>query len=506
MSKFLRMASLLLTLVMLMPCVVSSASAEGDDVLEITGLVISYGTNPDQLPDHWKIICDKFNINYTIDWAPDGDAYGDKLALRLSSGNVADLTQVRDLSEASVAQALEAGLFADVTDLLGDFSEYPNLGALPKTAWDLSRYKGRNYLIPRTRGQYNMPLTLIRADYLTELNMEMPKTTEELANYFKGVKALHPEVIPCPYPILWERLQPAFGPGPVEPVWTEDGEGLVHPYLCDSYVDYLLFWNDLYAAGCLAKEYSLISTGTAEEMFMTGQSASCERNIYHYKRLENGLQTRTDPNGTCLPLLYVEGPDGRYAFDYDKGYWGGMMISSSCPIEKQKRILKFLDQTADPANFNLLVWGDEGVHWNMVNGEPQMTEKGALEISSSSYGPFIIACDTYQKVNSPYATPEENVAMREMVKIIDECGKKYANSPLCWPKCIVSEKWGAAWSGVQDEFKELEVGVITGQVSADEFREYQQELLADKEIQEALKELAQVYLEAGFPRENPPVK
>ena len=193
-----------------------------------------------------------------------------------------------------------------------------------------------------------MPITIIREDWMKEAGMEIPKTTEELANYFKAVKKNHPDVIPCPVPLSWERIGPAFGPGGIEPVYNAEG-GLIHPYLCDFYTDFLAYWREIYAAGCLAKEYSLLSISQQEEMFMTGQTASAERNIYHYKRLETELNKR-DPNvkGTAVAILYVQGPDGRYGFDYDKGFWGGLVISAKLPEEKIKRILKFLDKSAAP--------------------------------------------------------------------------------------------------------------------------------------------------------------
>lgn len=488
------------------PATSDTTASGNEEVLKITGMCISYGTTPDQVDSFWTEAEKFFNIDYTIDWAADGDAYGQKLQLRLASGSMPDLVQVRDLSEASVAQALKAGMFAELGDLLGDFSKYPNLGKLNPDAWKLSKVDGKTYLIPRTRGQYNMPITIIREDWLKDVGMEIPRTTDDLANYFKAVKLKYPDVIPCPVPLSWERLGPAFGPGAIEPVYDEDG-GLIPPYLCESYVDYLAFWQDLYASDCVAKEYSLLTISQQEEMFMTGQAASAERNIYHYKRLEVEINKRNpDANAKTYPLLYVTGPDGRYGFDYDKGYWGGMVMSANVPQEKQERILKFLDKSCMPENFNFITYGVEGLHWTLVDGEAKLTELGQKESNASFYSPFIQSTDQYQKVNSPYATSEENAAARELVKEIDMCATKYQNSPLNIFKCVVSDKWGQQWAKTIDEFNEIQVDVISGKRTLDEFREYQKTILADPEMKAAFLDLKRLADDLGFPQDNPPVK
>jgi putative aldouronate transport system substrate-binding protein len=484
----------------------NAGEAVGEEPLQITGLAISYGSTPDQVPELWDAYEKFFNIDYEVDWAPDGDAYGQKLQLRLSSGSIPDLVQVRDLSEAAVAQALKAGLFAELTGYLGDFSEYPNLGSLNPTGWKLSKVDGTKiYLIPRTRGQYNMPITIIREDWLKEVGMETPETTVELADYFKAVKAKYPDVIPCPVPLSWERIGPCFGPGAIEPVYDAEG-GLIHPYFCDSYTTYLEYWRDLYAADCIAKEYSLLSSSQHEEMFMTGQTASAERNIYHYKRLETEINKRAPgTDAVAAPVLSLTGPDGRYGFDYDKGFWGGLVISAKIPDEKIARILEFLNKSAAPENFNFITWGLEGIHWNLVDGEAQLTDLGQKEVNASNYSPFIQATDTYQKVNSPYASPEQNAFYREYVKLIDVCATKYANSPLNIFKVIVSDIWAKQWARIQDEYNEMQVDVITGNRSLEDFQAYIEEVRETPEMKEAFQDLKAAADTLGFPQENPPV-
>ena len=135
-----------------------------------------------------------------------------------------------------------------------------------------------------------------------------------------------------------------------------------------------------------------------------------------------------------------------------------------------------------------------------------MTELGQKVVNSSNYSPFIQATDTYQKVNSPYASPEENAHNREYVKVIDEVAKKYQNSPLNIFKVIISDKWAKQWARIQDEYKEMEVDVVTGKRSLEEFQAYIEKVRETPEMKEAFKDLKAQADIMGFPQTNPPVK
>ena len=122
-----------------------------EEKLVITGMANLYNLAPEKDSEFWKMMEEKFNVDYTVDWVP-GDTYAQKMELVLSSGELPDLMQIQNTTVPSFQKAVEAGAFYDLTDLLGDFSEYPNLkNNTNLDAWTLSKIKGRNYVVPRTR-------------------------------------------------------------------------------------------------------------------------------------------------------------------------------------------------------------------------------------------------------------------------------------------------------------------------------------------------------------------
>jgi putative aldouronate transport system substrate-binding protein len=393
-------------------------------------------------------------------------------------------------------------LFADFTDVLGDFSAWPNLAAINPDAWQNSKINGRNYLFPRSRGYYNVAVAMIRTDWLEELGMEMPTTTDEFADYLIGVSKADldgngkVDTIGTTNAVNW-IFPSAFGDGMRIPVYSDNG-GIVHYYLTESYVGYLEYYRNLYAEGALAQEYALISGTQSAEMFYVGKSATYLKNMWHQVRLEDEVQ-KTDPDGKVGFIMSLKGPDG-YAFNYDKGFFGGMTVSAAVSDEKLMRIVEFMDQTSAEENYNFCTFGLEGVHWNLVDGFPQLTEQGQTEVTNSFYSPYTLATNLWAKVDSPLATNEENLANREKSKALDTVAAEYV-SPLNMFDVIISESWASFWSKVSAEFEAFEVDVISGAKTIEDFRAYQQELLSDPEVQASFLEYKASYEEFGFPEQ-----
>ncbi len=127
----------------------------------------------------------RYNVDYTVDWVPN-DSYNEKVDLVLASGDLPDTMQVQVLTRPSVLKAIKAGAFTDLTPYLGDFSKYPNLAKLNPTGWNYSKVEGKNYLVPRTRGNLDSAL-FTRGDFLKKLGMQTPTTIEQFRDFMKKV-------------------------------------------------------------------------------------------------------------------------------------------------------------------------------------------------------------------------------------------------------------------------------------------------------------------------------
>ena len=475
------------------PDTAQAASESAGEPLVITGMANLYNLAPEKDSEFWQAMEEKFNVDYTVDWVPT-DTYQQKMELVLSSGELPDLMQIQNTSLPSFQKAVEAGAFYDLTDLLGDFSEYPNLkNNTNQDAWTLSKIKGRNYIVPRTRGNLDSGL-MLRKDWLDKLGLEVPKTADEFKEAMIQIVQNDPDgngvndtigVVPGVENIdgFWPA---AFGTREI--VRDEDG-GIIYERLTDNYADYVDYMRELYADGAVAKEFALIKGQQSEELFTTGKSASLVKNAWHQYRLQEEAR-KTDPEAEVVLIPYLEGPNG-YAHIYDLGYFGGMAISANCSEEKVKQILKFFDATCAEENYNFVNYGIEGVQWTMVDGVPTLTEQGEKEVTNSFNAPFIFAANEFAKVDSPLADKAFNEATRETMKQLYTMGG--TGGKIDKFNVLQSDTWTQVWGEYSAEFAAMETKAISGAISMEEFRDYQKSLRDNAEFKQAFQEFSQSY-------------
>lgn len=146
-------------------------SGDDQEPLEITAVLTMFETPVDVNSEYWQDMQERCKVIYTPEWVP-VTSYNDRLSLLVSTNDLPDIIRVENLSTPWVVKALEAGMFYDFTDSLGS-DGLPNLSALNPAAWTNSKYKGRNYLIPNSRGQYNN-CYFLRQDLLDKYDLPLP--------------------------------------------------------------------------------------------------------------------------------------------------------------------------------------------------------------------------------------------------------------------------------------------------------------------------------------------
>lgn len=462
-----------------------------EEPLHITGLAALYSSAPEKDSDFWKWMEDYYNVDYDVEWSS-GDKMTEKIGLLCSTGELPDIIQTISMTDPIIVNAVKEGMFYDLTDLI---PEYENLANLSQTAWNNSSVNGRNYCIPRSRGQYNCTM-FVRGDILKEMGVGVPATLSEYEEYFRYCKE-HYDMVPVASPLspLYDFFLGAFGDGSRNPVYTEDGTGIVWYQFTESYAKMVEWLQKLYKEGLLASEFALITGDNNSDLFLTGQTAIRWQNIWHYYRLQTTLQAVPGFENSWLEMaLYATSDDGKYkSLNYDIGYYGGLLLNAELSEEKVRAILDFLNKTADPDMYNIHRYGIEGVHWNMVDGYPKATEKGKAEVTNSFYSPFCLATATYDKVISPLCDAEFNNEVIEKLKVHDSVVDSIDGIPLCIFQVISSDTWSENWGYYSTEFDGYVTETIAGNHTIDELRAYQAKLAAEDWAQESFVEFAKSF-------------
>lgn len=210
----------------------------------------------------------------------------------------------------------------------------------------------------------------IREDYLAQLNMEVPKTIDELNTYLYAVKELDPygngETIPMitrggSLDVLCYQFLGGYTPYGFS--WWLDGDELKPYFMQEGYNDFLKQVAAWYADGILHKEQFSWNTATTRSYIDSGRGAcvaayGTDCTMYGYSLRQRGIVYTDYKPG-------LTGPNGELTQTAIKGTDVGVLFSAKSDEEHTIAFMKVMDwMYADWENFCIGMYGIKGVHWD----------------------------------------------------------------------------------------------------------------------------------------------
>lgn len=173
----------------------------------------------------------------------------------------------------------------------------------------------------------------------------------------------------------WHPLYHAFG---VTPDWDLYGGRLDYMYTNAKFRSFLVWANEMYANGYIYPSFNSLVETARRDLFYNGQVGIMITNAEsHVQYIMNNMNSMG--LGNCVGFgpapvgTAALGEEGSRGFSDWGGYWGGYCISRTC--ENTEGALRLLDFLYSPEGSMLRVYGIEGVHYTLENGEPVVTEE-----------------------------------------------------------------------------------------------------------------------------------
>lgn len=313
----------------------------------------------------------QIGVDLKINWVPNA-SYGDKVNITLAGDNLPQVMVIQGKDPGFVRNA-EAGAFWDLTDHLAD---YPNLKTDLPDVQKASSINGKVYGVFRARDAMREAV-IIRKDWLENLGLEMPKTTDDLAEVARAFSEDDPDgngaddtyglIIPkWPGTIgtnsPWDAIETWYGAGTR---WAErDGE-LVPSFTTDEWLEAVQFERELVESGVVNADYATFDSAKWNEPFLNGQGGII-LDVHSRAGQLIGLFKQADPENFDK---YVDitgnlaGPDGEVHALPTAGYSGFLSIpKSSVRTEGELRqVLQVLNDMNSDEVGPLLNNGIEGV-------------------------------------------------------------------------------------------------------------------------------------------------
>ena len=316
-----------------------------------------------------KWINEQTGINVT--WIPvPRNESTQKLSTMIAAGQAPDI--IWEFDRTFFTTLIEQGVIQPVDELVEKYSttykDYINTNS------DLKQYisyDNKMYAAPCRR---SMEATAnhamwIRQDWLDKLGLKVPATDEEAIEVAKAFAKNDPDGngVADTYGFAlmqWQEMLPALYQANV--LWyLEDGKMKYGPTL-DRYADYLDFFKKLYDQKLIDPEFFTDKTFQSQkQLWVTGKAGILTNN---WQEQLNKELLANDPNAKPVPLE-------PFATKYGKnGQWQETVVSKYIMFNKDLKnpeaAVKMLDFMTTEKAWKTLLNGNEGEHYNNVDGIP----------------------------------------------------------------------------------------------------------------------------------------
>lgn len=299
-----------------------------------------------------------YKVNYEVLPMENTD---DKLNLMMSNKEEIDILK---LTASQYHKLAQEGALEPLDDLLENFGQTVLKANTPES-WETAKIDGVTYGIPeRSPRPFVGDAIGIRQDVLDELKMEIPKTLDEFYDLLIAIKEKTNYIPMTGFEAIVHQISGAFG---INPQWAEEDGKIINRVEQEGMEEYIQFMQKLYSNGLLDPEWPINDHAQSRDKFASGKAAV----MANYGWGVSGVLVPTmkdDFNTEISLIMGLEGENGQ------KGAWVeatgvGFYIAIPKASKNKEHAMAYLDLKLEPVQFKKTAIGDEGVHWETVDGK-----------------------------------------------------------------------------------------------------------------------------------------
>lgn len=284
--------------------------------------------------------------------------------------------------------AKQGGLM-DLTDIIDEHG--PNLKSYLGDVLEMGKVDGKIYSIPGKRVYQGRYTSIIRQDWLDELNLQMPATTEETYEVLKAIKAAKPDAIPLGFALRQSSIEPIMWSF-VEPLNEEQRYTLTQqlgatdfPVLLPGFKAGLKFLNQMYNEGLMSPDFALDTDGNQlNEDIMNGKVGLYSEDTGKTYNSTPGIAAKliaSEPAANLVPVDPYTNSEGKHA---KPGYLpNNFYIMVPAKSERALEAVKYLNWLASEEVMSTILNGTEGQDYTLVDGVPQRID--SQEVADRMY-------------------------------------------------------------------------------------------------------------------------
>ncbi|WP_156251422.1 extracellular solute-binding protein [Pseudactinotalea terrae] len=306
-----------------------------------------------------------------VQWVPNS-SYGERINTVLAGDDIPDVMVITGKDQGFVSTAL-AGGFWDLTEYLHS-GDYPNLVSENPDVELNSGINGQIFGVYRARDIIRASV-IIRQDWLDNLGLEIPETTDDLYEIARAFTEDDPDgngaddtygLIAPQWPggigtnSPYDTIEVWYGAGNM---WRDEGGELVPAFTTPEWREAVEFERDLVQNGYVNPDYATMDPATWNEPFLNGKGGIIIDVQSRAGQLRGLFSDAGEVPGEKVALVgQLEGPNGTFALP-TTGYAGFLAIPRSsvqdeAQLEQVLQILNDLNSTEAQILMNNGIEGD----------------------------------------------------------------------------------------------------------------------------------------------------
>ncbi|MFD0868554.1 MULTISPECIES: extracellular solute-binding protein [Paenibacillus] len=302
----------------------------------------------------------------------------EKLNLLMANQEAYDFMK---LGKSQFARLAASGALEPLDDLIDKYGTNMKQ-VIHEETWNSVIVDGKKYGIPEgTAGTQVGTELVVRQDWMDELGLEIPTTTDELYNVLKTIKEKK-NVIPLTGgkdPMVGD-IASTFG---ITTDWVERDGKLVHAVELPEMKEYLAFMNKLYEEGLMDPEWGINTSAKAIEKFSSGKAAMYRLAWWDAGNINNAL-AKNFPDAKISIIPFLKDKDGKTQVVGSAGVTYVVAIPKWA--KNKEDAMKLIDMKLEKDIHKGLAIGEEGVHHEMKDGKYYpIHPKFADEWNNASY-------------------------------------------------------------------------------------------------------------------------
>ncbi len=385
-NRLILLSSIVLALIVLAGCNNDSASSKGateSSSDEPTKITIMTKLHTAEVPSDriQELIEEETGVELDIEWVPDNN-YADKLSTAFATGTFPMAVTMGADQVGEFTEAIRDDQFWEIGPYLDEFE---NLSKLNEDKLENTKVDGKIYSLYQGR-PFSRQGMIYRKDWADELGLSAPETVDEFFEMAKAFTEEDPDGNGKEDTIgiadrgdleygLFKTLASWFG---TPNNWGEKDGELLPEFMFPEYMETMNFVKELREKKYINQDFPVTSKEDQQAMFKNGTAGMYVGAMVDVLGLYNDA-IELNPDLEYDVHNKVAGPSGEFTVWANPGYNNEVLFPKTAIKDEAqlKEVLAFFDQLMTPELANLVQWGIEGEHYEVVDGFAEVSEDQA---------------------------------------------------------------------------------------------------------------------------------